>query len=235
MKSAFDLKTNRSALVMTTVSVAWLLALGACDGVDDVAPAGDPPPTAAEESFDVITVRPGLDGELQSTTTRMTASQWQVIVDRRLAAAKGIKLPVRSTPSVFETQQATIIDSCSDSGSDWVFSGPNQTGTRTCLFTDFADTGFSNMAFNVGYSIQSYWTGDICSAPQAGCGVGTLICTSNFDCNSYTCGKGTSVWVNASTCAGGIFCRGNVLQPPPQTLMSPHYVHVQGALPFACH
>jgi hypothetical protein len=236
MKIRFGLRARKSGLVVKTLSVSLLgLTLGACEGVDDGAPASEPTAVGAEESFDVVTVKPGPDGQLMETTTRMTESQWQVIVDRRIAAAKGIKPPVRSNSSVFETQQATVIDNCADPGSDWVYSGPNQTGTRTCLFSDWSDTGFPNMAYSLGYSVQSYWTGNICSAPQAGCGAGTLICTSNFDCNLYTCGQGSSVWLNASSCPGGTFCRGNVFQPPPQSLLSPHYVHVQGARPFACH
>ena len=222
------MNAKKSGLVVNILSVSLLgLTLGACEGMDDGAP-GPPAPGAAEESFDVISVSRDPGGQPKETRVRMTKSQWQQIVDRRLAAASGSKPRPLADSSVFETRQAqTVLDSCTDPAATWIFSDYNQMGNMTCLYDFFGDSASPGQDYKVSYSIKSYWTGNSYRNGKFG---KTLICTSDYDCNLYQSGNGYSVWLNASTC--GTFCKGNVYQPPPQTLMSPYVVHVQEAPPF---
>jgi hypothetical protein len=221
--------TRKSVLVVNLLSLSFLgLAAAGCDGVEGDDPAGAPPPAAAEESFEVTSVAPGPDGKLVTTNVRMTESQWQQIVERRKAAAAGSKPRALGDSSVFETKQAyTLTDYCSDPKSSWFYSGPNFTGSRTCLYGFNNDIGTPDMVANVGYYIRSYITGNN--------GL-TLICTGNYDCNYYQCGNGSSVWLNAGTCNNpyGYGCSGNVSAAPPPYYGS-SYVHMQIAYPFYCH
>jgi hypothetical protein len=215
--------TRKNGLVVSALSL-FAVMLSACDGVDAQAPTNDPAPAAAEESFDVITAVRGADGQMRKNTVRMTESQWKQIVEQRNRLLDPNQASPKGDPSVFQTQQATtLVDSCANLASTWFFSGPNQTGTRTCLIDWWTDDNTPSQVYDVGYAIHSYNLGNFRGQ--------NVICTGTSDCNVYTCRQGSSVWFNAGNCGGSVGCTGYVSStPPPYTA---RYVHMQNGF-FNC-
>jgi hypothetical protein len=202
----------------TVLSLALLaLPLAACDGVDDDAAATAPAPAATAER-EVISAVIGPDGQMQTTRFRIAESQFQEMLRRRLAAGSE-ETKTHDSSSVDRIQQAwTVQGSCGSSFSTWFFSGYNYTGSIVCLQASGIDATTTDMEYNVGFSIRSFISGY-----DRG-----LICTSNADCNLYQCGYGSSVWVDA------VGNSPSVYQPPYQSYLSPHWVHMQPHAPFPC-
>jgi hypothetical protein len=233
---------KRNGLVLNILSLSLLaLPLAACEGMDVEAPAptdspaptSAPAPAAAEASFNVTTVIIGADHQTQEHTVRMTESQWQKVTERRNAALAAGESGPGGSSDVGEIQQAVTADTglkanC-PSGSEIFFQSDGFAGDRYCLVLLGWDStsGSTDFDFPLPWSVHSY----ILTSRDAT----ALICTSNYDCNLYTCGLGSSVWYNAGTCLGHLDCRNqHIVQPPYQTYMSPYLVHLQWG-PFSCY
>ena len=213
--------TKKTGFVLNVFCLSLLgLPLLACEGVDGDAGASDSTPPGERE---VVSMVVGRDGQVQTTRVRMTETEWQQILARRDAdEATG----PRGDRGVDQIRQAqTISGNCSDGTWSLFYVGPNN--TPYCLKNDGWDGTSPSMALDVGLAIRSYRIGKYSSR--------ALICTSSADCNMYECGKGGTVWFDAGGACDGHLCQGIVPQPPYQTYMSPHWVHMQAAAPFPCY
>lgn len=217
------ISTSKNRLVSKILGLSLLgLPLAACEGAEGNA-EGDPPtasaPAAAvgEESREVISIVVDSNGAEQRSTVRMRESEWQQIVKQRLAGAAAPEGTGSAAAPVARIQQAfTVLGTCGSSSSTWFFSGNSFSGTVACLKQADEETNLPYVDRNVGFAVHSTLAGS--NAARA------LLCTSDSDCNLWQCGYGRSVWFDAGG-AGAAYT--NIPQPPSNSFMTPHWVHMQ--------